>query len=63
MTQEQVMNIMRRHSLIVLALDDEGTIGLFDGYFGRLYNIVQWDGENIIEHDGCKMPLLAWLGY
>lgn len=62
MTQEKVMNIMRLHSLIVLALDDDGTIGLFDGYFGRLYAIVQWDGTHIIDH-GVKMTLPAWLGY
>ena len=62
MTQERAMIIMRQHGKCAIALDNEGTIGLFDTCC-RLYDIVQWNDGYIIERDGNKMPLFAWLGY
>ena len=61
MTKERAMTIMRQHGICAIALDNEGTIGLFDTCC-NLYALIQWDGEHIIEH-GVKMTLPAWLGY
>lgn len=60
MTKERAMTIMGQHGLRAIAMDNEGTIGLFDDCC-NLYALVQWDDGHIIDN-GVKMTLYAWLG-
>lgn len=61
-TTENVIEIIRNHGLFCIALTDGGLIGLTDKD-GNIYDVIIWDGENVLEDENKKLTLAAWLGY